>query len=402
MLRAIIISPDRDLSQQLETALSEVGHVGVTRNIDHYPSVEDFDRVIRAQAPQLLFLSTEVMETATALITHTLDAAPGIQIVGLSRQADSEILIMAMRAGVREFVSLPIQMGSLRESLTRMGDLLASKPVEVDFSDEVYSFLPSKAGVGASTIALNLARALSELPDTRVVLSDFDLNSGMMRFMLRLENTHSVADAAEKSMQMDENLWPKLVTSMDRLDVLHAGKLNPNMRIETAQIRHLIDFMQRNYKVCCFDLSGSLERFSLEIMQRSKKIFLVCTPEIPALHLAREKYNFLKSIGLADRVCILVNRCQKRMMITPANIQQLIGVPVFMTLPNDYIGVHRALQAAKWVDASSDLGKRFAELARTLLLDKSAHVGEQKKRFIEYFSVVPKGYNFPEGKKPAV
>ncbi len=49
-------------------------------------------------------------------------------------------------------------------------------------------------------------------------------------------------------------------------------------------------------------MSGNLERYSLEIMHESKRIFLVCTPEIPSLHLAREKYLYLKQLDLGDRV----------------------------------------------------------------------------------------------------
>ncbi len=214
----------------------------------------------------------------------------------------------------------------------------------------VYSFLPSKAGVGTSTIALNVAIALSNIPETPVILSDFDLNSGMMRFMLKLDNGYCVADAAEHSIEMDEALWPQLVTSIGSMDVLHAGKLNPGFRIEATQIRHLIDFMRRNYRALCFDLSGNLEKYSLEIMHESKRIFLVCTPEIPSLHLAREKYSFLKSLDLEDRVSVLVNRVSNRPVITPEQIEQILGLPVMMTFPNDYNGVHRALTAGRAIE----------------------------------------------------
>ena len=162
------------------------------------------------------------------------------------------------------------------------------------------------------------------------------------------------------------------------------------MRIEATQIRHLIEFMRRNYRVLCFDLSGNLERYSLEIMHESKRIMLVCTPEIPSLHLAREKYMYLKHLDLGDRVCVLVNRCQKRPMITPQQIEQLLGLPVHMTLPNDYHGVQRALTLGRCVDPTSDLGKQFQLLARSMVeAPRPQSLPDQKKRFIEYFSIVP-------------
>jgi Flp pilus assembly CpaE family ATPase len=120
---------------------------------------------------------------------------------------------------------------------------------------------------------------------------------------------------------------------------------------------------------------------------------LVCTPEIPSLHLAREKYMYLKQLDLGDRVCVLVNRCQKRPMITPQQIEQLLGLPVHMTLPNDYHGVQRALTLGRCVDPACDLGKQFQLLAQSMVESpRPQSLPDQKKRFVEYFSIVPGRY----------
>src|SRR6185295_15819497 len=171
----------------------------------------------------------------------------------------------------------------------------------------------------------------------------------------------------------------------DRLDVLHAGKLNPSVRIDGSQIHNLIDFMRRNYTSLFFDLSGNLERYSLEIMQESRKIFLVCTPEIPSLHLAREKYQFLKGLDVDDRVAVLLNRCQKKPMITPEQIENLLGLPVHMTFPNDYHGVNRALTHGTFVETTSDLGRQYVKLAQSMSELKHHVPANTKKKFIEYF-----------------
>ena len=68
--------------------------------------------------------------------------------------------------------------------------------------------------------AANAASAISHLPDFPALLADFDLNSGMLRFMLKIDNPYCITDAVESAAKMDENLWPQLVTQVDRLDVL--------------------------------------------------------------------------------------------------------------------------------------------------------------------------------------
>jgi pilus assembly protein CpaE len=389
MLRGIIICPDVDLNERLEAILTEIGIVSVTRTLDRYPSGLELMRFLRAHAPQVIFVSTESTPKAMEIAREVEKNTPGVQIVAISRFVDPQILLEVMRAGIREFASLPFDRQALVDGLVRIKDAVHARPPAIEATNQVFSFLPAKAGVGASTVALNAAVAMSRVPESQVLLSDFDLNSGMVRFMLKLDSSYCVTDAAEHALEMDESLWPTMVTSIDKLDVLHAGKLNPDFRIEPTQIRHLMEFMRRNYSSLCFDMSGNLERYSLEIMHESKRIFLVCTPEIPSLHLAREKYLYLKQLDLGERVSVLLNRYPKRSLITPAQIEQLLGVPIYMTFPNDYQGVQRAMTAGHWVDPSCELGRQFNSLAQCMLDAKMAPAPEPKKRFIEFFSVVP-------------
>src|SRR5262249_43460783 len=158
-------------------------------------------------------------------------------------------------------------------------------------------------------------------------------------------------------------LWPQLVTSLDGLDVLHAGRSNPHVRVEPAQIRALIDFMRRNYQAICFDLSGNLERYSIEIMQDCKRIILVCTPAIPSLHLAREKMTVLRSFDLESRVSVVLNRWQRKGVLNKEDVEQILGVAVIKMFPNDYTGVNKAMTSGTTIDPKSDVGKAFAEFA---------------------------------------
>jgi len=399
MLRGIIICPDVDLNERFEALLNEIGVVSITRTIEKYPNMLELLRVVRAHAPHVLFISTESTNKALEIAREVEKNTPGVQIVAISRFMDPQILLEVMRAGIREFASLPFDRQAIIDALIRIKDAIEQRPPAIEATNQVFTFLPSKAGVGTSTIALNMAVAISRLPNMSTLLSDFDLNSGMIRFMLKLDNAYCVTDAAEHSLDMDESMWPSMVTSIEKLDVLHAGKLNPDFRVEPTQIRHLMEFMRRNYGALCFDLSGNLERYSLEIMHESKRIFLVCTPEIPSLHLAREKYLYLKQLDLSERVCLVLNRCQKRSLITPSQIEQLVGVPVFTTFPNDYQGVQRALTAGRWIEPNTDLGKQFTSLAQSMFEVKQASAADSKKRFIEFFSVVPSKAPVPAVKK---
>jgi pilus assembly protein CpaE len=387
LLRTIIISPDLDLAGRLETALLEFGEaVKVYRTLPGYPAHLELTRALRVHAPEAVFLSFADLEKARAIVKFLETETEGLQVIAIHPTSDSETLRETMRIGIRELLTEPFERAMLVESLTRVKDLLDRKAPVYGATDHIFSFLPSKAGVGATTLAVNVSAALCRRADTSVLLSDFDLNSGMLRFLLKLNNTHSILDALENAPSMDETLWPQLVTSVGPLDVLHAGGINPGLRIEPEQVRHLVQFMRRNYKALCFDLSGNLERYSIEVMRESKRVLLVCTPEISSLHLAKEKLAFLKSIDLYGRVSVLLNRVHRKALLGADRVEEILGVPVFKSFSNDYAAVNEAISSGRFVDPASAIGKQFGEFALGLIEERQ-QARDGKSKFLDLFRV---------------
>jgi pilus assembly protein CpaE len=382
MLRGAIICPDRELGDRLASALLDSHRIGIVRRLETYPSAVDLARFLRASIPEVVFVSIEGRQTALETAKRIQEQAPGTQVVAVNRICDPPILLETMRAGIREFLSPPFEQQNLLEALDRINGLISESPPSVETTDSVFAFLPAKAGAGATTIAVNTSMALARLPKMHVLLVDLDLNSGLVGFMLSMNNpVHSIVDAAENAHELDENLWPKIVSTKDSLDILPAGKLTPGFRIESNQIRHILGYARRHYSAICVDLSGMMEKYSMEVLHEAKIVFLVSTAELPSLHLAREKLAFLRSQDLDGRVRIILNRSQKRGQISNEEIEKLFGMPVYATFPNDYAGVHKALTNGTQVDSDSLLGSRFRELAEGMI-GKKAGAAEKKRGFM--------------------
>jgi pilus assembly protein CpaE len=397
ILRAALICPDRKLAEQLQSALLRLP-VALVQCLEHYPPEAELLRLLRSVAPQAILLSVEELQAAVEVARDVERLAPGTQVLALGEAGSQQVLLEMMRAGVREFLQAPFGGDSFPAAIRRAQEAAERSPHAADLTENVFSFLPSKAGVGTTTIALNLSVALSRRPDTRVLLVDFDLSSGLVGFMLKLDPKYSVTSAAENAFKLDEALWRQLVCSSGPLDVLPSGRISPGFRIEPPQIHSMIDFARRQYKAICFDLSGNMEKYSVEIMHESKRIFLVCTAELPALHLAREKLSFLRAAELEDRVHVVLNRSTKRDAISPAEIEKLLGLPVNSIFPNDYKSVHNAVASGKPVEANTELGKKIRLEAEAMLSGKKAP-DAGKHRFVEYFSLVPARYSVSPAEK---
>ncbi|MEO8659515.1 MAG: hypothetical protein ABI693_13670 [Bryobacteraceae bacterium] len=391
MLRAVIICPEKELGDHLEDALYEAGRVVLLRRLDHYPDGEELARFLRVHAPEVAFLSVESVQAAQALAPAMEAQIPGLQVVAVSRVCEPQMLLDLMRSGIREFLAAPFEPSAVRLAIDRISEQLQKKPVAIDRTNLVFSFLPSKAGVGTSTIAANTAGAFAREPGNRTLLADFDLNSGIIRFLLKIDNQRCILDAAGLAAQMDDTVWPQVVTSFQQMDVIHAGSMNPGYRFESSQIRQLLEFARRSYKAVCVDLSGNMEKYSIELMQESKRIFLVTTQEITALHLAREKLAFLRTLDLEDRVTVVLNRYHKRGGLPQQQVEELLGLPVHLSIPNDYQGVLKALTLGKLIEPSSELGRKYTALAQTFT-GAITKPTPAKRSFVEYFSITPARY----------
>jgi pilus assembly protein CpaE len=366
MRGCLIVCPDQNLGDQLAPLLSDLSRCKLAHRLNAYPDPIDLPWLVQAHAPQVIFLSTESLWAALGLIRAIEASYPNIQIVALNRTCDPEAVLELMRAGVREFLSLPFSTQTLEGVLNRVERILVKRPAGVDWTEKLVAFLPSKGGVGTSTIALNTTVALARAAGGKVLLTDLNLGSGAIQFMLNLRNPFSIVDAAEQASRLDETLWRQLVSQMEGYDVLPAGKPNPEFELLGHQISDLLNFMRRSYRAVCFDLSPNLDALSMNVLRECKEIFLVCTPEITSLELGRQKFHLLRSLHLAGRVHVLMGPSLNPSPLPASQIEATLGASVAMTFIRDPKRTTKAVTAGTHVDEHSELGRQFKALAASL------------------------------------
>ena len=117
-----------------------------------------------ARAPDLLIIETgeapeKVMQTIQALI-----AAGDVAEVFLTAEAaDPGVLMQAMRSGVKEFLSQPIDADELSQALVRFKQRQQAAPgARPQKTGQVLTVFGSKGGVGTTTVAVNLCGGSGE------------------------------------------------------------------------------------------------------------------------------------------------------------------------------------------------------------------------------------------------
>jgi Flp pilus assembly CpaE family ATPase len=150
----------------------------------------------------------------------------------------------------------------------------------------------------------------------------------------------------------------------------------------------LLDFALRRYALVTVDLPGTMEDQECETLLRAKRIYLVCTPDVGALHVARRKASWLKDLRLTDKVWVVLNCTERRSSLSVEDIQRIIQMPVRHLLPAGAPEITRAVQKGAALDPGSGFGKHIERISQEMTAGRSSTKKPNAvRRFVEYFSI---------------
>jgi len=367
-LTALSIVPDRELASQFTASNDRTRSFQIVADLKAYPTNQALELRLRQAKPDVILLDLATdLDAACELIRGVTLLNQQTHIVGLHARNDSDAILRSLRAGASEFLHAPFEANVHIEAVTRINRLLRPEPVGSAQPGTIIAFSSAKPGSGASTLAAQTAFALRRTTGKRVLLADFDLMGGMIGFYLKLTNTKSLLDAIQFAENLSESVWPTFVSASDGVDILPAPEAPYAGPVDAARLHAVLEHARMNYDWVVIDLPVVFQRLSLMTISESDRAFLVSTPELPSLHLARKAVNLLDQLGFPkDRFQVMVNRINKRDEINGADIEKLFNCTVHSRVPNDYFSLHRAVTLGQPVDGHCELGKAIENLADRL------------------------------------
>jgi pilus assembly protein CpaE len=317
---------------------------------------------------------------------RVLTSRSHIALVGVNCGESREELLQLMQVGIRD--ALPqLTAHAIQQAANRAMSLL---DVDGQILGDVFAFIPAKPGCGATTIATYATAMAAAYAEEPTLLLDYDIRQGITTFLLKGDGARSIVDALERARCLDRDIWAGLVSPMGHLHLLGSGAIDYARSFPAEDFANLLDFAVRQYSSIAVDLPGSMEDFECEVLLRAKRIMLVCTPDIGALHVARRKSKWLSDLQLADKSCVVLNGVDRRSTLSVSEVERIIQLPVRHTLPAGAKEITAAAQRGAILDSETPLGRQVASLAREMAPAKSgSRKSNPVRRFIEYFSVSP-------------
>jgi len=368
VLTALSIIPDRELASQFSAAIERTRAFQILSEFKTYPSQQTLEIRLRQTKPDVLLLDlASDLEAACELIRSVASFNLQTHVVGLHVRNDSDTILRSLRMGASEFLYAPFDVQTQNEAVARLRRLLQPGPADEIEPGTIIAFSSAKPGSGASTLAAQTAFALRRASSQRVLLADFDLMGGMIGFYLKLNNSKSLLDALQSAERLNEGVWSSCVATADGVDILPAPETPYAGPVDAARLHAVLEHARMNYDWVVLDLPVVFQRLSLMAISESDRAFLVSTPELPSLHLARKAVNLLDQLGFPkDRFQIMMNRINRRDEIGGSDIERLFNCSIDARIPNDYFSLHRAVTLGQPVDGHCELGKAIENLASRL------------------------------------
>ncbi len=256
------------------------------------PAAIDYMR--QNPTPNLLVIestarSAQLLSEIDRLAEHC-DETVKVMVIGAIN--DIALYRQLVARGVSEYMVPPFQPLQILRTISG----LFADP-DAPFVGKQISVVGAKGGVGASTIAHNLAWALAETTKVNTTLVDLDLSFGTTALDFNQEPTQTVADALLQPERADDAVIERLLAkASDRLSLFTApASIGQIMDIPDESYLSVIEVVRRNVPYLVLDLPHVWSRWVQRTLVASDEVIIVCQPDLASLRNGKNYIDQLKA-----------------------------------------------------------------------------------------------------------
>ncbi len=340
-MKITIISSDQPRMEIIEQMLLKVP---AGRSVALYlGGMNDLSVAMDQTKPDLLIIDGLIDVAAqlggleTAMACH-----PGVACVLVCSAPSSELLMAAMRAGVRDVLPSPPDAAALDASLGRIASTLGEASPQVQ-PGKIMAFIPCKGGSGATFLAANFAYLLATEEKQRVVLLDLNLNFGDASLFVSDQLPQmNLADVCGDMTRLDASLLDaSMIHVVHNFSILAApDSIERAVAIRPEQVEAIIKLAAAEYDFVILDVSRDLGPVVLRALDLADRIFPVLQLTLPFIRDAKRLIGALKSLGYSDdKLGVIVNRLEHNDDIGLADVERTLGLKVMLAVANSFKAV---------------------------------------------------------------
>ncbi|HEY2444371.1 MAG TPA: hypothetical protein VGI20_01355 [Rhizomicrobium sp.] len=267
---------------------------------------------------------------------------PGLQFLLVLRRPDSLDASLLAGEGGADILSAPVSDAAVALSIERLLTRETAQRGSLQKPGQMVAFLKAGGGVGATSLAVQIAAMLAgkSSPAAQVCLADLDLQFGNAALYFDLRDALTVADCLPVGDVLDETQFATaLATHKSGARILAAPRQPTALDALSPQLAEsLVAGLKRDFALTLLDLPAVWTPWTYRVLQLADRIVIVTRLSVPHVHLVRRQLGVLGMQKLDDRPVLLVCNAasaEEQKAISVKAAQRAIGRDFDFVIPED-------------------------------------------------------------------
>ncbi|MDD6043255.1 MAG: AAA family ATPase, partial [Eubacteriaceae bacterium] len=340
-------------------------------------------------APDMVVISmSEDDMDAINLAERIIAYRPKCFVVLVADRLDMDVMQSAMKIGAHNVTTLSETPGGFAEYIKgvynseslRIRSL--SEKQDIAWSSKVITLFSPKAGLGKTTIAVNLASALAE-KGKKVAIIDLNLQFGDVPLFMDLDPKDTIAELIQDTYNPNiDTIRSYMMIHSSGIHVLCAPKSPEYAEVITVErVQGLISTIRSYYDFVIIDTVSAFNDITMTAIESSNTVLFITGLDVSILKNSRISMNLLDSLQQKDKLWVVVNRAMEMTSISLADVEKVLQMPIRAKLPSDYmVSVNALNKGVPFVtDAPANkLSVAVQEIAASLLSGEDVRVDTGK------------------------
>ncbi len=344
-LSIVIITPDDERRKDFMAAMNALPSQNV-RECETYPEGDFLENLLK-EDHDIFMIDLDGNPSHALYLVETICSRSSATVMVSSRETDSDLLVQCMRAGVREFVKLPVEQAALEAAMMRAHARRPADRPTRSSAGKLFVFASVKGGSGATTVACNFAVVLAQMAaanNQRCLLVDFSLPLGDASILLGVSSAYSTLNALQNYDRLDSNFLAGLLSKHESgLYVLAAPDRYVGVDASEEARTRLIAVARQSYDYVVLDMGSTLDPLSRTLFREATTSYLVTQVSVTELRNSNRIILEFFPQGTRRPEVVLNRFNPKSSGIDDESIRKALTMEPRWRIPGDYIAVRDSI-----------------------------------------------------------
>lgn len=341
-IRVIIVDDIKETRNNIRTLLQFNQKIDVVGEAENGEEAISLSNKLR---PDVILMDINMPVKDGIKATEEISVSlPDTAIIIVSVQGEQEYLRKAMAAGARDFITKPFSSDDLINTIIKTYETEQKRKEKIvpktkeEIRSKVITLFSTKGGVGKTTLATNIAVAISKITNIKVAIIDLDLQFGNVGLLLNVPVKNTIIDLVKEATEFETKLIEEyMITHYSGVKVLLAP-VKPEYAefITAAHVEKIVNSLKESYHYIIIDTPNNLNETTLTALDLADKILFVTGLDLPAIKNTKEGLEVMESLRYSkEKLRIVINKSNEQFGIKNKDFEETVKYPIWTSVPED-------------------------------------------------------------------